>query len=227
MTLPVLQLEKVGRSYKQGATALEVLHGVDFALFPSQSVALVAQSGTGKSTLLHIAGLLERPDEGEVFVGGQPTTSMPDDGRTAMRRDTIGFVYQFHHLLPEFSALENVMLPQMIHGLSRAQARTRAQELLRYMGLAARATHRPGQLSGGEQQRVAIARAVANAPAVLLADEPTGNLDPATADNVIAALETLVQETGLAVLLATHNMDLAARMMRRVTLQNGRVVELT
>src|SRR6185437_12350094 len=146
MTLPVLQLEKVGRSYKQGATALEVLHGADFALFPSQSVALVAQSGTGKSTLLHIAGLLERPDEGEVFVGGQPTTSMPDDRRTAMRRDTIGFVYQFHHLLPEFSALENVMLPQMIHGLSRAQARTRAQELLRYMGLEARASHRPGQL---------------------------------------------------------------------------------
>ena len=227
MTLPVLQLEKVGRSYKQGATALEVLRGADFALFPSQSVALVAQSGTGKSTLLHIAGLLERPNEGEVFVGGQPTTSMPDDRRTAMRRDTIGFVYQFHHLLPEFSALENVMLPQMIHGLSRAQARTRAQELLRYMGLAARESHRPGQLSGGEQQRVAIARAVANAPAVLLADEPTGNLDPATADNVIAALETLVQETGLAVLLATHNMDLAARMTRRVTLQNGRVVELT
>ena len=225
MTRPVLQLENVGRSYKQGATALTVLRGADFSLFPGQSVALVAQSGTGKSTLLHIAGLLERPDEGEVLVSAQPTTRMQDDMRTAMRRDTIGFVYQFHHLLPEFSALENVMLPQMIHGLSRKQARTRAEELLNYLGLAERGTHRPGQLSGGEQQRVAIARAVANAPAILLADEPTGNLDPVTADNVIAALETLVKETGLAVLLATHNMDLAARMMRRVTLQDGRVVE--
>jgi lipoprotein-releasing system ATP-binding protein len=225
MTRPVLQLENVGRSYKQGATALTVLRGADFSLFPGQSVALVAQSGTGKSTLLHIAGLLERPDEGEVLVSAQPTTRMQDDMRTAMRRDTIGFVYQFHHLLPEFSALENVMLPQMIHGLSRKQARRRAEELLNYLGLAERGTHRPGQLSGGEQQRVAIARAVANAPAILLADEPTGNLDPVTADNVIAALETLVKETGLAVLLATHNMDLAARMMRRVTLQDGRVVE--
>ncbi|MGB8277648.1 MAG: ABC transporter ATP-binding protein [Methylovirgula sp.] len=226
MTRPVLQLENIGRRYRQGATSLSVLRGADFALFPGQSVALVAQSGVGKSTLLHIAGLLERPDEGEVYIGTQPTTRMQDDMRTALRRDAIGFVYQFHHLLPEFSALENIMLPQMIHGLSRKMARARAEALLVYLGLADRMTHRPAQLSGGEQQRVAIARAVANAPGILLADEPTGNLDPVTADHVIAALETLVNETGLAVLLATHNMDLAARMMRRVTLQEGRVAEL-
>lgn len=226
MTRPVLQIEKVVRGYKQGATSLAVLRGADFALFPGQSVALVAQSGTGKSTLLHIAGLLERPDEGEVYIGTQPTVRMPDDMRTALRRDTIGFVYQFHHLLPEFSALENIMLPQMIHGLSRKEARSRAQALLNYLGLAERATHRPAQLSGGEQQRVAIARAVANTPGILLADEPTGNLDPVTADHVIAAIETLVEQTGLAVLLATHNMDLAVRMNRRVTLQEGQVVEI-
>ena len=226
MTRPVLQIEKVVRGYKQGATSLAVLCGADFALFPGQSVALVAQSGVGKSTLLHIAGLLERPDEGEVYIGTQPTVQMADDMRTALRRDTIGFVYQFHHLLPEFSALENVMLPQMIHGLARKQARARAEELLAYLGRAGRATHRPAQLSGGEQQRVAIARAVANTPGILLADEPTGNLDPVTADHVITALETLVKQTGLAVLLATHNMDLAARMSRRVTLHEGHVVEI-
>ena len=226
MTRPVLQIEKVVRCYKQGATSLAVLRGADFTLFPDQSVALVAQSGVGKSTLLHIAGLLERPDEGEVYIGAEPTVHMPDDMRTALRRDTIGFVYQFHHLLPEFSAIENIMLPQMIHGLSRKQARTQAADLLAYLGLAERATHRPAQLSGGEQQRVAIARAVANTPGILLADEPTGNLDPVTADHVITALETLVKQTGLAVLLATHNMDLAARMDRRVTLQEGHVVEI-
>ena len=227
MTQPVLQIEKVVRRYKQGTTSLAVLRGADFGLFPGQSVALVAQSGVGKSTLLHIAGLLERPDEGEVYIGAQPTVRMPDDMRTALRRDTIGFVYQFHHLLPEFSAIENIMLPQMIHGLSRKQARMRAEALLAYLGLAARAAHRPAQLSGGEQQRVAIARAVANTPGILLADEPTGNLDPVTADHVIGALETLVEQTGLAVLLATHNMDLAARMNRRVTLQEGHIVEVT
>lgn len=227
MTQPVLQLAQVARRYKQGVTSLSVLRGADFALFPGQSVALVGQSGTGKSTLLHIAGLLERPDEGEVYIGTQPTVHMPDDMRTALRRDAIGFVYQFHHLLPEFSALENIMLPQMISGLSRKEARERAEELLSYLGLAERAAHRPGQLSGGEQQRVAIARAVANAPGILLADEPTGNLDPVTADHVIGALETLVEQTGLAVLLATHNMDLAARMDRRVTLKDGCVAEVT
>ncbi|MGO9134272.1 MAG: ABC transporter ATP-binding protein [Methylovirgula sp.] len=226
MTEPVLQLAKIGRRYKQGAASLDVLRGADLALFPGQSVALVAQSGTGKSTLLHIAGLLERPDEGEVLIGNQPTTSMPDDMRTALRREAIGFVYQFHHLLPEFSALENVMLPQMIHGLSRKEARQKAEASLAYLGLDKRGSHRPAQLSGGEQQRVAIARAVANVPGILLADEPTGNLDPTTAETVITAIEALVAQTGLAVLLATHNLDLAKRMKRRVTLQEGRVVEL-
>ncbi len=226
MTQPVLHLAGVSRCFKQGGASLDVLRGADLGLFPGQSVALVAQSGTGKSTLLHIAGLLERPDSGEVFVANQPTTRMADVMRTALRRDTIGFVYQFHHLLPEFSALENIVLPQMIQGKSRKEARLRGEELLERLGLSARATHRPAQLSGGEQQRVAIARAVANGPAILLADEPTGNLDPTTAESVIATIETLVNETGLSVLLATHNLDLARRMMRRVTLQDGRVVEL-
>jgi lipoprotein-releasing system ATP-binding protein len=226
MTLPVLQLEKIERHYQQGAISLSVLRGADFALFPSQSVALVAPSGAGKSTLLHIAGLLERPNSGEVLIRDHRTADMTDAARTALRRHEIGFVYQFHHLLPEFSAIENVMLPQMVAGLSRAEARRRGLELLDYLGLAGRAKHRPSQLSGGEQQRVAIARAVANGPSILLADEPTGNLDPSTADHVFLALETLVKATGLAALIATHNMDLAARMTRRVTLQDGRVREV-
>jgi lipoprotein-releasing system ATP-binding protein len=226
MTPPVLQLEKIERRYEQGATSLTVLRGADFALFAGQSVALVAPSGAGKSTLLHIAGLLERPNSGEVSVGGQKTTEMRDAARTALRRHQIGFVYQFHHLLPEFSAVENIMLPQMIAGLSRGEARKRSLELLDYLGLAERAKHRPSQLSGGEQQRVAIARAVANGPSVLLADEPTGNLDPKTADHVFGALETLVTATGLAAVVATHNMDLAARMTRRVALQDGLVQEM-
>jgi lipoprotein-releasing system ATP-binding protein len=226
MTPPVLQLEKIERRYEQGATSLTVLRGADFALFAGQSVALVAPSGAGKSTLLHIAGLLERPNSGEVSVGGQKTTQMRDTARTALRRHQIGFVYQFHHLLPEFSAVENIMLPQMIAGLSRGEARKRSLELLDYLGLAERAKHRPSQLSGGEQQRVAIARAVANGPSVLLADEPTGNLDPKTADHVFGALETLVKATGLAAVVATHNMDLAARMTRRVVLQDGLVNEM-
>jgi lipoprotein-releasing system ATP-binding protein len=226
MTPPVLQLEKIERRYEQGATSLTVLRGADFALFAGQSVALVAPSGAGKSTLLHIAGLLERPNSGEVSVGGQKTTQMRDTARTALRRHQIGFVYQFHHLLPEFSAVENIMLPQMIAGLSRGEARKRSLELLDYLGLAERAKHRPSQLSGGEQQRVAIARAVANGPSVLLADEPTGNLDPKTADHVFGALETLVKATGLAAVVATHNMDLAARMTRRVALQDGLVNEM-
>jgi lipoprotein-releasing system ATP-binding protein len=226
MTLPVLQLEKIERRYEQGATSLTVLRGADFALFKGQSVALVAPSGAGKSTLLHIAGLLERPNAGEVSIGGKKTMHMQDAARTALRRHEIGFVYQFHHLLPEFSAIENIMLPQMIAGLSRGEARKRGLELLDYLGLAARAKHRPAQLSGGEQQRVAIARAVANGPSILLADEPTGNLDPKTADHVFGALETLVKATGLAALVATHNMDLAARMTRRVVLQDGLVNEM-
>jgi lipoprotein-releasing system ATP-binding protein len=226
MSEPVLQLKGITRVYKQGEEALSVLADADFTLFPGQSVALVAPSGTGKSTLLHVAGLLERPDSGEVFINGVATTRLSDDARTALRRNAIGFVYQFHHLLPEFSAIENIMLPQMIAGLSRRKAQVRALELLDYLGLAARAKHRPTELSGGEQQRVAIARAVANAPGLLLADEPTGNLDPHTADHVFASLETLVQATGLATLVATHSQALAAQMTRRVTLDDGRVREM-
>jgi lipoprotein-releasing system ATP-binding protein len=222
---PVLFLHGVSRTYSQGSAALEVLKNAELALWPGQSVALVAPSGAGKSTLLHLAGLLEHPDVGEVYVDKIPTSRMPDSERTRIRRTEIGFVYQFHHLLPEFSAVENIMLPQMIRGLGRKEANRRALELLAYLGLRNRATHRPSELSGGEQQRVAIARAVANAPRILLADEPTGNLDPQTADHVFRALTQLVRASGLAMLCATHNMDIAARMDRRVTLRNGLVVE--
>jgi lipoprotein-releasing system ATP-binding protein len=221
-----LALDRVERRYGRGETTVEVLNGVSLELAPGQSVALIAPSGAGKSTLLHLAGLLERPDAGEVRVGGAATSTMSDDKRTALRRTEIGFIYQFHHLLPEFSALENLVLPQMIAGLPRVQAAARARELLAYLGLAERETHRPAELSGGEHQRVAIARAVANGPRVLLADEPTGNLDPKTADHVFATLAALVKASGLAALVATHNMDLAARMDRRVTIRDGQVVEL-
>jgi lipoprotein-releasing system ATP-binding protein len=222
---PVLFLHGVSRTYSQGSAALEVLKNAELALWPGQSVALVAPSGAGKSTLLHLAGLLEHPDVGEVYVDRVPTSRMPDSERTRIRRTEIGFVYQFHHLLPEFSAVENIMLPQMIRGLGRQEANRRSLELLAYLGLRNRATHRPSELSGGEQQRVAIARAVANAPRILLADEPTGNLDPQTADHVFRALTQLVRASGLAMLCATHNMELAGRMDRRVTLRNGLVVE--
>jgi lipoprotein-releasing system ATP-binding protein len=222
---PVLFLHGVSRTYSQGSAALEVLKNAELALWPGQSVALVAPSGAGKSTLLHLAGLLEHPDAGEIYVDKIPTSRMADSERTRIRRTEIGFVYQFHHLLPEFSAVENIMLPQMIRGLGRKEANRRALELLAYLGLRNRATHRPSELSGGEQQRVAIARAVANAPRILLADEPTGNLDPQTADHVLRALTQLVRASGLAMLCATHNMDIAARMDRRVTLRNGLIVE--
>jgi lipoprotein-releasing system ATP-binding protein len=222
---PVLFLHGVSRTYSQGSAALEVLKNAELALWPGQSVALVAPSGAGKSTLLHLAGLLEHPDAGEVYVDKIPTSRMADSERTRIRRTEIGFVYQFHHLLPEFSAVENIMLPQMIRGLGRKEANRRALELLAYLGLRNRATHRPSELSGGEQQRVAIARAVANAPRILLADEPTGNLDPQTADHVFRALTQLVRASGLAMLCATHNMEIAGRMDRRVTLRNGLVVE--
>ena len=226
MTDPVLFLQNVVRTYHQADKPLEVLRGAELALWPGQSVALIAPSGAGKSTLLHLAGLLERPDGGEVYIGHEPTAHMEDEARTSLRRLEIGFVYQFHHLLPEFSAQENVMLPQMIRGLSRRVARQRAGELLGYLGLGERLSHRPAELSGGEQQRVAIARAVANSPRILLADEPTGNLDPKTADHVFDALAQLVRATGLATLVATHNLDLAARMDRRVALRDGLIVEL-
>jgi lipoprotein-releasing system ATP-binding protein len=223
---PAVFLHAIERRYVQGDATLEILRGAELALWSGQSVALIAPSGAGKSTLLHIAGLLEHPDTGEVYVNGVATSNLADSERTGIRRTEIGFVYQFHHLLPEFSAVENVMLPQMIRGLGRREAHARAAELLSYLGLKARLDHRPAELSGGEQQRVAIARAVANAPRVLLADEPTGNLDPRTADHVFDALGQLVRASGLAALVATHNMDLAARMDRRVTLRDGVVVEV-
>jgi lipoprotein-releasing system ATP-binding protein len=226
MSPPALRLSKVERHYSQGDTRLDILRGVDIAIWPGEAVALVAPSGAGKSTLLHVAGLLEKPDAGEILIEGKNTAAMSDDARTALRRVTIGFVYQFHHLLPEFSAEENVVLPQMIRGLGRAEAKRRAGELLDYLGLLPRRTHRPAELSGGEQQRVAIARAVANAPRILLADEPTGNLDPHTAGHVFSTLVSIVRASGLAALIATHNLDLAAQMDRRITLQDGLVAQL-
>lgn len=221
----VLELKGIERHFLQGEKKLTILRGLDFTVHAGEMVALVAPSGAGKSTLLHTAGLLERPDGGDVLLGGRACGRLSDEQRTAMRRNDIGFVYQFHHLLPEFSALENVMMPQLIKGLSRTEASRRASELLDYLQVGQRAQHRPAELSGGEQQRVAIARAVANAPVVLLADEPTGNLDPATADHVFKALEALVRQSGLAALIATHNHELAARMDRRVTLRDGKVAE--
>ncbi|PYE35672.1 lipoprotein-releasing system ATP-binding protein [Rhizobium sp. PP-F2F-G38] len=221
-----LELSGVERHYSQGEQALSILKGADFRLLGGQTVALVAPSGTGKSTLLHLAGLLERPDAGEVSINGRACGSLSDPERTAIRRNEIGFVYQFHHLLPEFTAVENIMMPQLIAGLSKKEARERASALLDYMRIGHRAEHRPSELSGGEQQRVAIARAVANAPFVLLADEPTGNLDPETAGYVFEALKALVKQSGLAAMIATHNYDLASKMDRRITLQDGKVVEL-
>ena len=223
---PVIFLHQVERRYHQGETVLEILKNAELAVWPGQSVALVAPSGAGKSTLLHIAGLLEHPDAGEVYLDGAPTAGLSDAARTRLRRNSIGFVYQAHHLLPEFSAVENVMLPQMLRGLGRADAHARASELLSYLGLAERLTHRPAELSGGEQQRVAIARAVANVPRLLLADEPTGNLDPRTSDHVFHALAQLIKASGLTVVLATHNMEIAARMDRRVTISEGQIVEM-
>jgi lipoprotein-releasing system ATP-binding protein len=216
-----LSLRDIKRTFVQGDRRLEVLKGITLDLKPGEIVALVGQSGSGKSTLLHIAGLLERPDEGDIVVGGKPAGTAGDRERTVMRRQFLGFVYQYHHLLPEFSAIENVMLPQMLNGKSRAEARRRAAELLAMVQLKERADHRPGRLSGGEQQRVAIARAVAHAPRVLLADEPTGNLDSSTADAVFRQLLGLVRETGMAALVATHNPELASRMDRTVTLKDG------
>jgi lipoprotein-releasing system ATP-binding protein len=218
---PILALDGIVHTFHQGDRTLEVLKGVDLVLQPGEIVALVGQSGSGKSTLLHIAGLLERPDGGEIQLEGVRCNDLDDGGRTEMRRKQIGFVYQHHHLLAEFSALENVMLPQLLNGLSKTEARERSEQLLKMVGLQERADHRPGKLSGGEQQRVAIARAVANVPRLLLADEPTGNLDQQTAERVFNALITLVRGTGIAALVATHNPDLAARMDRIVRLRDG------
>jgi lipoprotein-releasing system ATP-binding protein len=223
---PLVFLHGINRQFRQGDSTLDILKGAELAVWAGQSVALVAPSGAGKSTLLHIAGLLEHPDAGEVYLDAVATSNLTDIQRTRIRRTEIGFVYQFHHLLPEFSALENVVLPQMIRGLSRREAKARAAELLSYLGLKDRLTHRPSELSGGEQQRVAIARAVANAPRILLADEPTGNLDVRTAEHVFGTLNQLVRASGLAAIIATHNMDIAAQMDRRVTIRDGLVVEL-
>jgi lipoprotein-releasing system ATP-binding protein len=222
---PALRLTGVTRIYAQAGETLRVLDGASCAVRKGELVALVGASGAGKSTLLHIAGLLEPPTGGMVEIAGIDAGGLDDSGRTALRRDAIGFVYQFHRLLPEFSARENVMVPQMIAGVARRDAAARADALLERVGLSARAGHRPGKLSGGEQQRVAIARALANNPALLLADEPTGNLDPATAESVFAVLRQMIGETGLGALVATHNLDLARRMDRVIRLEKGALVE--
>ena len=221
-----LVLQEVSRAYRSGDSELHVLQGADLTLRAGEIVALVAPSGTGKSTLLHLAGLLERPDTGAVLVDGRDAGQLPDTDRTAIRRDRIGFVYQSHHLLAEFTAVENIVLPQMVAGRGRRVARERAMTLLTAFGLAERAGHLPGKLSGGEKQRVAIARALANAPGVLLADEPTGNLDVGTSNVVFQELLRMVRMEGVAALIATHNPDLASRMDRRVTLRDGRIMEV-
>jgi lipoprotein-releasing system ATP-binding protein len=225
MMSPVLRLERLERAYTQGNRRIDVLKGASASFSPGEAVALLGPSGAGKSTLLHIAGLLERADSGQILINGIDCAQLSDNEQTRMRRMEVGFVYQFHHLLPEFSALENVVLPQLILGSSRDKAEARAKDLLGSLGLEERWDHRPAQLSGGEQQRVAIARAVANGPKVLLADEPTGNLDPPTAERVFEQLLKLVRQSGVAAVIATHNLDLAARMDRTLRLMDGRLVE--
>jgi lipoprotein-releasing system ATP-binding protein len=222
---PVLQLRDVHRAFRQGGREISVLRGVNADLYPGQAVALVGPSGAGKSTLLHIAGLLETADSGRVFVNGRDCSQFSDSERTRVRRVEMGFVYQFHQLLPEFSALENVVMPQMIKGIARGAAERRGSELLGMLGLGERLSHRPAQLSGGEQQRTAIARALANAPRILLADEPTGNLDPTTSALVFRELIELIQHTGVAALIATHNLQLAKRMHRVLRMDGGALVE--
>ena len=223
---PALELRSVVQTFYQAGNAIEVLKGASLSVSPGEMVALVGPSGAGKSTLLQIAGLLERPQAGEIAIAGERCDGLPDRRRTRVRRERLGFVYQFHHLLAEFSALENVVLPQMIAGRSKRVARERGRALLARLGLDAREGHRPSRLSGGEQQRVAIARAIANEPTVLLADEPTGNLDQETADSVFASLRDIVRTSGLAALVATHNIPLAERMDRRFALENGVLVSL-
>jgi len=222
MSDPILSLKGITKTYKQGEPGeVQVLRGVDLDIMPGEVVALVAPSGAGKSTLLHIAGLLDGPDTGSVAIAGQDLSGQGDRTRTATRRRDVGFVYQFHHLLPEFTAAENIILPQLANGISQAKAAARASDLLTRVGVAARADHRPAALSGGEQQRVAFCRALANQPRLLLADEPTGNLDPDTAARVFEALMGLVSDTGLSALIATHNPQLAAQMDRVARLENG------
>lgn len=220
----VLALAAVAKSYQQGEVRVDVLTGVDLAIAPGEVVALTAPSGAGKTTLLQIAGLLDRPDAGTVRLAGQDAGKLDDGGRSRLRAAALGFIFQFHHLLPEFTALENVVVPQAIAGVGRRQARRRAGELLALMGLEPRAGHRPSALSGGEQQRVAIARALANSPRLVLADEPTGNLDQATADRVTDHLLALARETGVAMLVATHNQEMARRLDRRMRLTGGKII---
>ena len=225
MSDPVLQLAGITKVYNAGkANEVQVLRGIDLTLAAGEVVALVAPSGAGKSTLLHIAGLLDTSDGGTVQIAGDDMTGQSDRRRTRVRRSDVGFIYQFHHLLPEFTALENIVLPQLANGVSRAKAEAHARGLLEKVGIAARADHRPAALSGGEQQRVAFCRALANAPKLLLADEPTGNLDPATSDQVFDTLLDLVRETGLSALIATHNLELASRMDRQIKLEAGQLV---
>jgi lipoprotein-releasing system ATP-binding protein len=227
MSEPVLELDGLIKAYNPGLPSeVQVLRGASLRIMPGEVVALVAPSGAGKSTLLHIAGLLDTPDKGAVRINGSDVSGRSDRVRTGVRRRDVGFVYQFHHLLPEFSALENIVLPQLANGTSGSAAEARARTLLDRVGLADRAGHRPAALSGGEQQRVAFCRALANAPRLLLADEPTGNLDPGTSDQVFGALMDLARDTGLAALVATHNLDLAARMDRQVRLQDGALTEV-
>lgn len=223
---PILQLTGLRRTFRQGHRTIHVLDGASATINPGEAIGLVGPSGAGKSTLLHIAGLLETPDEGSVIVSGQDCSKLSDNERTRVRRAEMGFVYQFHQLLPEFSALENVIIPQMIAGRSKRQAKRRAKELLTALGLGERLSHRPPELSGGEQQRTAICRALANAPRLLLADEPTGNLDPKTSERVFEALMQLIRSTGVSALIATHNMDLAHRMDRVLRMADGHLVEM-
>ena len=225
MSDAVLELRNIKRTFQQAGAPLNVLRGCSLQLHAGETVALIGPSGSGKSTFLHAAGLLEKPDNGEIIIGGHAAQALDDEGRTALRRKTIGFVYQFHHLLPEFSALENIMLPQMIAGVTRKVAEKRAHELLEMVGLRNRADHRPARLSGGEQQRVALVRALANAPQILIADEPTGNLDPQTSTQVFDVLQDLIQSQNLALLMATHNYALAERMDRVLEISDGIIVE--
>ncbi len=223
---PILSVRNLHRSYKSGGGVLKVLNGADIDIFPGEMVGLIGPSGSGKSTLLHAAGLLEKPNAGSVFINGKESLKLPDDERTSIRRRSIGMVYQFHHLLKEFTALDNVIIPQLIAGRPRRKAEIEATRLLTQMGLAERMTHRPSQMSGGEQQRVAIARAIANNPQILLADEPTGNLDPATSASVFQSLMNLVRQENVAALIATHNMELTRHMDRVLTVKDGLIVPL-
>ncbi len=225
-SVPVLELKKITKSFKQGSQNLDVLRGIDLDIQAGEVVALLGPSGSGKSTMLQIAGLLEQPTKGEIYLNGQKCSKLNDIMRTLLRRDYLGFVYQYHNLLGDFDALENVVLPQLIAGKKLKEAEERAKWLLCRLGLEKRLKHRPAALSGGEQQRVAIARALANAPKLLLADEPTGNLDPKTSDIVFAELVTIVKETGLSALIATHNFELANKMDRKVTLDNGKIIDM-